>query len=75
MMKLILFMLCVLFSRGMFMWWLFSWYNIVFLAIEMIDDEKVESRMELNIPGELGHFLNPVYSFKHVDDEDWFYKF
>ena len=36
----------------------------------MIDDEKVESSMELNIPGELGHFLNPVYSFKHVDDEE-----
>lgn len=39
------------------------------------NDEKVESSMELNIPGELGHFLNPVYSFEHVDDEDWFYKF
>lgn len=74
-MKLILFMLYVLFSRDMFMWWLFSWYNLIFLAIEMIDDEKVESSMELNIPGELGHFLNPIYSFKHVDDEDWFYKF
>lgn len=34
------------------------------------NDEKVESSMELNIPGELGHFLNPVYSFKHVDDEE-----
>lgn len=39
------------------------------------NDEKVESSMELNIPGELGHFLNPIYSFKHVNDEDWFYKF
>ncbi|KAF8084762.1 hypothetical protein N665_0703s0017 [Sinapis alba] len=32
--------------------------------------EKVESSMELNIPGELTHFLNPIYSFKHVDDEE-----
>ncbi|KAL0702857.1 hypothetical protein Bca4012_058979 [Brassica carinata] len=33
-------------------------------------DEKVERSMELNIPGELGHFLNPIYSFKHVDDDE-----
>ncbi|KAJ0254229.1 hypothetical protein HA466_0107640 [Hirschfeldia incana] len=34
------------------------------------NDDKVERSMELNIPGELTHFLNPIYSFKHVDDED-----
>ncbi|KAJ4888966.1 Uncharacterized protein Rs2_28714 [Raphanus sativus] len=34
------------------------------------NDEKVKSSVELNIPGELTHFLNPIYSFKHVDDEE-----
>lgn len=57
------------------MWWLFLDIALFYFAIEMIDDEKVESSVELNIPGELTHFLNPIYSFKHVDDEEWFYKF
>lgn len=57
------------------MWWLFLDITLFYFAIEMIDDEKVKSSVELNIPGELTHFLNPIYSFKHVDDEEWFYKF